>query len=106
MKRTLLSCAALLIAVLTQTVRAQSADPIFNGMYSVIGGTADASGEGLVQLIDGDKNTKWCVVGHNFDNGYIYIEFYSTKPFVPTGYIMTTGTDSQQYTGRNPYTSV
>lgn len=62
MKRTLLSCAVLLIAVLTQTVRAQSADPIFNGMYSVIGGTAGASGEGLVQLIDGDKNAKWCVV--------------------------------------------
>jgi len=63
MKRTLLSCVALLIVTLTQTVRAQSADPIFNGMYSVIGGTADASGEGLVQLIDGDKNTKWCVLG-------------------------------------------
>ena len=63
MKRTLLSCAVLLIAVLTQTVRAQSTDPILSGVYSVIRGTAGASGEGLVQLIDDDKNTKWCVLG-------------------------------------------
>ena len=42
-------------------------------------------------------------MGHNFEqNGSIYIEFDTTKPFVPSGYILTTGTDSKQYTGRNP----
>lgn len=97
------AAAVTLLAVITSAAWAQAQDPIYSDWYGTFAGTAGASGEGRENLIDGDKNTKWCVVGHNFEqNGSIYIEFDTTKPFVPSGYILTTGTDSKQYTGRNP----
>lgn len=40
---------------------------------------------------------QWCTKSSPF-----YIEFHSSAPFVPTGYIMTTGGDTQSYSGRNP----
>ena len=36
------------------------------------------------------------------DSSPFYVEFHSSGLIVPTGYIMTTGGDTQSYSGRNP----
>ena len=40
---------------------------------------------------------QWCTKSSPF-----YIEFHSSAPFVPTGYIMTPVEDAAFYSGRNP----
>ena len=62
--------------------------------------------EGYNKLFDGiktDSSNKWCVVeeGGKFAVP-IFVEFKSNTPFVPTGYILTTGGDTEDYSGRNP----
>lgn len=58
-------------------------------------------------LVDGNSSTRWCVT--NFTNyvntdGSVYVEFSSDDAFVPMGVILTTGSDSGMYLGRNPKT--
>lgn len=58
------------------------------------------SREGGENLFDGNSSTKWCVT--NFEIG---IAIWSLDEKVtPESYVMVTGNDSAEYTGRNPGT--
>lgn len=68
--------------------------------YVAISGTHGVNdSENYPKLLDNDTSTKWCIdpVG-----GTIYIEFDATCPIKPTGYVLTTGNDTQYNPGRNP----
>ena len=67
--------------------------------YVATTGTAGVvSGEDYPKLFDNDTSTKWCVTGFSG----VYIEFDATSLIRPTGYVLTTASDTQQNTGRNP----
>ena len=70
-------------------------DGVFTG-FTATGGSNTGDG-GYDKLVDGNTATKWCTNSSPF-----YIEFHSSGLIVPTGYIMTTGGDTQSYSGRNP----
>ena len=89
----------LLLAVFTTTVHAQSTDPIVTGYFPLAGNTGTSISENFPMLIDGDKDTKWCVTDQS--DSY-FIEFSSNEEFVPTGYVMTTCNDTYTNPGRNP----
>lgn len=72
-------------------------DQIVTG-YTATKGTSGFGGEGYANLVDNNRNNKWCVG----QSSNIYIEFQSESSFVPTGYILTTGTDNEKCIGRNP----
>lgn len=55
--------------------------------------------ENYKNLIDGDKATKWCVTSLGNPT---FIEFYSSEPITPKGYVLTTGNDTGRNPGRNP----
>jgi hypothetical protein len=57
--------------------------------YTATSGTDGYSFENYGNLVDGDKSSKWCV-----NSGSPYIEFYSSSPIIPTGYVMTTAADT------------
>ena len=79
-------------------VTTQCTDGVFTGFTATAGaGSAGPGNGGYTKLVDGNTSTKWCTKSSPF-----YIEFHSSAPFVPTGYIMTTGGDTQSYSGRNP----
>ena len=104
MKRTLslLLAGILLLATTTTTAWAQSTDPLVGG-FTPTGGTLGVISENYAFLFDGDKSTKWCVTDCNFtDDNVVCVEFYADVPFVPTGYVMTTGNDCAENPGRNP----
>ena len=66
--------------------------------YTATSGTNGYSLENYGNLVDGDKSSKWCV-----NSGSPYIEFYSSSPIIPTGYVMTTAADTYpDNLGRNP----
>ena len=66
--------------------------------YTATSGTNGYSFENYGNLVDGDKSSKWCV-----NSGSPYIEFYSSSPIIPTGYVMTTAADTYpDNLGRNP----
>ena len=68
--------------------------------YTATRGTAGTyDGEDYDKLLDGDKDTKWCVT--SLDNP-TYIEFETSVPIVPKGYVLTTGNDTGTNPGRNP----
>ena len=94
----------LLLAVFTTTTaQAQSSDPIVTGYYPLAGTQGHKSSENFPSLVDGNKSTKWCVTGFTVSaSNPIYIEFYSTEVFIPTGYVMTTGNDAELSPQRNP----
>ncbi len=77
-------------------VTTQCTDGVFTGFTATAGAGGTGDG-GYAKLVDGNTSTKWCTNSSPF-----YIEFHSSAPFVPTGYIMTTGGDTQSYSGRNP----
>ena len=54
------------------------------------------------KLFDKDKSTKWCVDNSTGSWETIWVDFKSNVPFQPTGYTMTTGNDTQSWSGRNP----
>ena len=58
--------------------------------------------EDYYKLFDKDKSTKWCVDNSTGSWETIWVDFKSNIPFVPTGYVMTTGNDTQSWSGRNP----
>ncbi len=78
---------------------AQSPDPIMVG-YTVTSGTAGVNNEeNYDKLLDGRKDTKWCIL----DIGdCAYVEFHVVFPFIPTGYILTTANDTWEHFARNP----
>ena len=72
---------------------------IYTGFTATSGTNGTSTSEGYAKLVDGNKSTKWCIVN---PNNTCYVEFNSDIPFIPTGYILTTGNDNSKYTGRNP----
>ncbi len=68
--------------------------------YNPKAGTEGASSnENYQKLVDDDPNTKWYV---NSLTDTTFIEFHHGSPFIPTGYILTTGNDNSSHHGRNP----
>ena len=66
--------------------------------YTATSGTTGYNNENYGNLVDGNKSTKWCV-----PSGSPNIEFYSSSPITPTGYVMTTAADTYpDNLGRNP----
>jgi len=70
-------------------------DGVFIGFTATSG--SNTGDGGYDKLVDGNTNNKWCTNTTPF-----YVEFHSSGLIVPTGYIMTTGGDTQSYSGRNP----
>ena len=101
MKKNLFLMIALLCAVVQGAwadVSTLYADGVFTGFTATAGaGSAGPGNGGYTKLVDGSTDTKWCTNSSPF-----YIEFHSSAPFVPTGYIMTTAEDAASYSGRNP----
>jgi hypothetical protein len=73
--------------------------------FTVTAGTKyseyDEEQEGCRKLLDGmyeddEFYTKWCV------NPACYVEFNTSEPVVPKAYILTTGNDNANWSGRNP----
>ena len=61
--------------------------------------------EGYAKLVDGDKNTKWCVsYPYNTSNQWkpISVCFNYEFEFTPKGYILTTGNDVENHPDRMP----
>ncbi|MBO4813775.1 MAG: hypothetical protein J5523_02315, partial [Muribaculaceae bacterium] len=54
------------------------------------------------KLFDKIKTTKWCVDNGTDEWETIWVDFKSNVEFIPTGYTMTTGNDTERFTGRNP----
>ena len=68
--------------------------------YYATGGTEGVKQEeDFENLVDGDKSTKWCVTSLGNPT---FIEFYSSEPITPKGYVLTTGNDTGKNPGRNP----
>ena len=74
---------------------------IYTGFTQTAGTTGNPN-EGIDKMVDGDRNTKWCVTRTPSTTNPTYIEFNSSVAFVPTGYILTTGNDTDNNPGRNP----
>ena len=58
--------------------------------------------EDYYKLFDKDRSTKWCVDNSTGSWETIWVDFKSNLPFRPTSYTMTTGNDTQSWSGRNP----
>ncbi len=74
-------------------------DICWNNYLATIGTAGVNSYEDYPKLLDNDTSTKWCV--EHF-NGTIYVEFDATQAIKPTGYVLTTGNDTEVEPGRNP----
>ena len=99
-KTKFLSILALLLMAVTQGAWADEVKTVLDeGVFTGFTATAGSNtGDGgYDKLVDGNTGTKWCTNATPF-----YIEFHSSGLIVPTGYIMTTGGDTQSYSGRNP----
>ena len=71
--------------------------------YSVSSNVPNPTGgQGFMKLFDKNPNTKWLVLFDTEGWQTVFVEFSSDKPFVPTGYVMTTGDDAQNNPNRNP----
>ena len=71
--------------------------------YNVPHNTLENVGpEGYKKLVDQDKSTKWCVVNNSGSWETIWMDFESDVWFIPNGYILTTGNDTQTNPNRNP----
>ena len=97
----LLLSLALVLGLLPCTALPARADGgITHSGFTATGGTEGAgTNEEYGSLVDGDKDTKWCVTSLKSPT---YIEFHSDRAITPTGYILTTGGDTAAYPGRNP----
>ena len=68
--------------------------------YTAVAGTAGVkTDEDYPKLLDNNTGTKWCVTGVS---GAIHIDIDATRPIKPSGYVLTTGNDTGNNTGRNP----
>lgn len=66
------------------------------------GGYKDQEHDGLVDANANGYNKKWCCNGDYKVNGVWFCEFTTSEPVNVTGYILTTGDDTQKNPGRNP----
>ena len=94
-----LSILALLLMAVTQGAWADVTTVLDEGVFTGFTATAGSNtGDGgYDKLVDGNTGNKWCTNVTPF-----YVEFHSSGLIVPTGYIMTTGGDTQKYSSRNP----
>lgn len=100
------------IAALYLSLGSASAQTLYSGFTRLsegIPGCYTNTGEFSDKLVDGITDVagnKWCVVNGNPDAGTwsatIFTEFKSDAAFIPSSYIMTTGGDTYNYSGRNP----
>ena len=89
----------LMLALLSGSAWAQ--ESIYTS-YTFINGTD--TGNGLPSnLVDNDKNSRWLVSQQStFANSPAFCQFHSAEPITPVGYVITSGTDSQANSRRNP----
>ena len=100
----------LLVAMLTTAgAWAQTIDDytVFTGYvadgYSTPDNGNSNANERYDKLVDGNANTKWCVVNGNYSNWHTsYVDFHTVSPVVVKGYKLTTGNDVENNPGRNP----
>ena len=70
--------------------------------YSFINGT-DTGNDHPSNLVDNDKSSRWLVSQQStFANSPAYCHFQSAEPITPVSYVITLGTDSQEYSRRIP----
>ena len=61
-----------------------------------------AAADATSNLVDGNTGTKWCSnPGHKTDGKY-FCEFHTASAVQVDGYTLTTGTDNEDWNGRNP----
>lgn len=82
---------------------------LFTGGYTTDGcviphNSNTNSSERYTKFVDGSKDNKWCVVNSSSSWSTISIDFHTTTPIIPKGYVLTTGGDTKTYTKRNPKT--
>ena len=82
--------------LVTKKTLAGIGDKIYHSGYTATNGKGTGN-EGYDKLVDGDLNTKWCA-----DNGPWYIEFHTASPIKVDGYMLRTGHDTDENSGRNP----
>ena len=70
--------------------------------YNAPGNTNNNADENYTKLVDGNRETKWCVVNPSGAWETIWIDLKCDVAFRPTSYIMTTGNDTQSFIARNP----
>lgn len=83
---------------LTGTVRAESDRVVYKECFTT-DGTEDNAEEGYLNLMDDDSETKWV---SSFDEDNIFVEFNSTDPIIPKGYILTTADDAAEFPEMDP----
>jgi|GEM_PF-2227370 len=85
----------------SMTLRAQWAwDNAATGAILDADGTEGYNNQNYTELLDGNLDTKWCMP-FSVTN-YATVSFRTASPVVPTGYLLSTGNDTQRYPGRNP----
>ena len=67
---------------------------------AISGNPAGLSNEGYANLLDNDTSTKWCC---NY-SGSAYVVIEASERIRVSGYTVTTGNDTSDFTGRNPKT--
>ena len=65
--------------------------------------SSNLSTDGYKNLFDKDRDTQWRVQ-YAFGWRTIYVDFRGDQAFIPTGYVMTTGSDTKSHPNRNPKT--
>lgn len=89
----------LMLALLSGSAWAQ--ETIYTS-YTFINGT-DTGNDHPRNLVDNDKSSRWLVLQlSTFTDSPAYCQFQSAEPITPIGYVITSGTDSQEYSRRNP----
>ena len=64
---------------------------------TALSGSRMDTGEGIPCMFDGKDGTKW---GESSSDD-LYAIFKASEALVPTNYVLTTGSDAEQFTGRN-----
>ena len=70
--------------------------------YTATAGTPGYDGESYPNLVDGDKTNKWCCNPIESGSTIAFIEFQSSEPITPKGYVITTANDTKENPDRNP----
>jgi hypothetical protein len=98
-KYTALAVVAIIFALTALPLTGWGQTLYSNSNMTATGGTSGVSGQNYDKLVDGNSSTKWCVISLGNPT---YIEFNSAALITPVSYILTTGEDTQTYSGRNP----
>ena len=93
----------LLMALFSSGAWAQDAYYSYSNISSSYSGSSLYNNGTPTNLLDNSLSSKYCPV-YNNDTwpSHSYVDFESNDLIIPTGYVIYTGDDTQQYTGRNP----